>query len=173
MNTIPEVINKYNVYGGDKEEKFVGISGEITLPSFDMTTHTMTGAGILGEIENPVVGQFKSTDMEIPFRMISDQAFSLMRTDQPMKLTIRGAQQHTTENGGTGYTQVRVVIRGKCKGFEGGKMKIAEETDTKVKAELWYILIEVGGKTLLELDKMNSVYVVDGVDMLAEVNKFC
>ena len=27
MNKIPEVINKYNVYGGDKEEKFVGISG--------------------------------------------------------------------------------------------------------------------------------------------------
>ena len=52
-------------------------------------------------------------------------------------------------------------------------MKVAEETDTKVKAELWYILIEVGGKTLLELDKLNSVYVVDGVDMLAEVNKYC
>ena len=42
-----------------------------------------------------------------------------------------------------------------------------------MKAELWYILIEVGGKKLLELDKLNSVYVVDGVDMLAEVNKFC
>ena len=72
MNKIPEVINKYNVYGGDKEEKFVGISGEITLPSFDMTTHTMTGAGILGEIENPVVRQFKSTDMEIPLFVLSN-----------------------------------------------------------------------------------------------------
>ena len=113
MSTIPEVINKYNVYGGDEEEKFVGISDEITLPSFDMITHTMTGAGILGEIENPVVGQFKSTDIEIPFRMINKHAFSLMKTDQPMKLTIRGAQQQTTEKGGTGYTQIRVVIRGK------------------------------------------------------------
>lgn len=174
MDKIPEVINNYNVYGGASEEKLIGISGEITLPSFDMTTHTMTGAGILGEIENPVVGQFKSTDIEIPFRMICDQAFSLMRTDQPMNLTIRGSQQYTdAESGATSFTQVRVVIRGKCKGFEGGKMKIAEETDTKVKAELWYILIEVGGKTLLELDKLNSVYVVDGVDMLAEVNKYC
>lgn len=174
MKSIPEVINNYNVYGGDTEEKFVGISGEITLPTFDMTTHTMTGAGILGEIENPVVGQFKSTDMEIPFRMICEDAFSLMRSDTPMKLTIRGSQQYTdAETGATAYTQVRVVIRGKCKGFEGGKMKVAEETDTKVKAELWYILIEVGGKTLLELDKLNSVYVVDGVDMLAEVNKYC
>ena len=42
--------------------------------------------------------------------------------------------------------------------------------DAEVTLELTYILIEVDGKSLLEIDKLNSVYKVNGEDMLAEIN---
>lgn len=170
---IPEVINNYNVYKDDANA-VVGISGEIPLPNFETLTTTMSGAGLLGEIEDPVIGQFKSMDGEIPFRSLYSDTFALMDTDTPLSLTIRGAEQNTAaDTGNTEMTQIRIVEKGKFKGFEGGKMKIGEQTDSKVKMELWYILIEVDGVKMLELDKFNSVYIVNGKDMLAKVNKFC
>lgn len=170
---VPEVVNGYNVYDTNSNA-LIGISGEIPLPNFEALTATMSGAGILGEIEDPVIGQFKSTEMEIPFRSLYSSSFELMDTNQPLSLTIRGSEQGTDRNtGATVMTQVRIVVRGKFKSFEGGKLKIGEGTDSKVKNETWYILIEIGGKKMLELDKFNSVYAVNGKDMLADVNKYC
>ena len=36
-----------------------------------------------------------------------------------------------------------------------------------------YILIELDGKTVLELDKLNEVYKVNGVDVLAKIKEMC
>lgn len=172
-NIIPEVISNYNVYDNDANA-LVGISGEIPLPNFEALTTTMSGAGLLGEIEDPVVGQFKSMDTEVPFRTLHTDMFELMNTGTPLSITIRGSEQSTaSDTGATVQTQIRVVMKGKFKSFTGGKMKIGEGTDSKVKMELWYILIEINGKTMLELDKFNPVYIVNGKDMLAEINKFC
>ncbi len=170
---IPEVINGYNVYLNDAQ-RLIGISDEIPLPNFEAITATISGAGLLGEIEDPVIGQFKSTETEIPFRALYDSTFMLMQTNTPLQLTIRGSEQNKdSETGATSLMPIRVVMRGTFKSFEGGKMKIANPTDSKVKMELVYILIEVNGQTMLELDKLNSTYIVRGQDMLKEVNRFC
>ena len=56
---IPEVLNHYNVYN-DKAKKLIGISGEIELGELEALTDTLEGAGVLGEIEDAVTGQFAS-----------------------------------------------------------------------------------------------------------------
>lgn len=170
---IPEVINNYKAYDNDSKQ-IVGIGDEMPIPDFESITATVNGAGITGEFEDPVIGQFKSTEMEIPFRTLIKDMFSMMRTDKALNLTIRGAQQELdTESGETVMTPVRIVVRGKFKSFTGGSMKVANGTSSKVKMELWYILIEVNGTTSLELDKFNQVFVVDGVDQLAKLKEFC
>lgn len=172
-SVIPEVVNGYNVYD-DLAQALIGISGEIPLPDFEALTATMSGAGLLGEIDDPVIGQFKSSEMEIPFRSLYSSAFDLMDTNTPLSLTIRGSEQGTnSKEGSTVMTQVRIVVKGKFKGLSGGKMKIGEGVECKVKMEAWYIMYEIGGEKKLELDKFNSVYNVNGKDMLAEVNKYC
>ena len=65
----------------------------------------------------------------------------------------------------------RVVIKGKSKGFTGGKVKQGNGTGSSVKVEIIYILIEVNGKKKFELDKLNFVYKVNNVDLLAKVRK--
>ena len=44
--------------------------------------------------------------------------------------------------------------------------------DAKVTLELLYILIEIDGVTKLEYDKLNSVFVVNGKDLLEKVRSF-
>ena len=41
-----------------------------------------------------------------------------------------------------------------------------------VTLELLYILIEIDGKTKLEYDKLNSVFVVNGRDLLEKVRAY-
>lgn len=43
----------------------------------------------------------------------------------------------------------------------------------KITLTTLYILIEVDGKTVVELDKLNEVYKVNGVDVLAKIKEMC
>ena len=76
---------------------------------------------------------------------------------------VRGAIQYTVNTtGATTEKGMRVVVRGKNKGLTGGKMKQGEGTGSSIKLEVLYILIEIGGVTEVELDKLNCVYKIQG-----------
>ena len=45
--------------------------------------------------------------------------------------------------------------------------------DASVTVEITYIMIEQNGSKKIELDKLNNVYKVNGVDLLAKVKKQC
>lgn len=45
--------------------------------------------------------------------------------------------------------------------------------NASVTLELTYLLVEIDGETMLELDKLNSVYKVNGEDLMAEINRQC
>ena len=82
MNTIPTKINRYNVY--NKGNRLLGVGEEMTLPDFEPSSETVTGAGILGEIDDPTVGYFGNQELEIPFRLLdkegADGAVSFSRS---------------------------------------------------------------------------------------------
>lgn len=42
--------------------------------------------------------------------------------------------------------------------------------DAKVKLELTYLMIENDGQQIIEIDKLNGIYRVNGEDMLADVS---
>lgn len=77
---IPGVINNFNLYNNGTA--LVGLTGEISLPDFEGMTETLSGPGILGEIEEVIIGQFGSMELEIPFRILDEDAFKLMSPGQ-------------------------------------------------------------------------------------------
>ena len=94
----------------------------------------------------------------------------------PHTLTIR-TDQHSTEtaNRGVKSRPLKVVVRGWHKSVDLGKFQAANPTETTVSLEVFYIKIELAsstgknGNVLLELDKYNEIFIVNGVDYLAEV----
>lgn len=169
---IPEKIDAYNVYIDDN--KLVGISAETTLPDFEAITETISGPGILGEIESPATGQFGPMEMEIPFRVIYQEIGSLMMISKATSITLRGSMQ-VTDSSDTSISNVpvRIVIRGKCKKTTSGKMAQGKAMESSVTFEILYILIEVNGVTQVELDKLNFVYTLNGEDQLALIRSQC
>lgn len=172
ITNVPEVINNFNAY--NKGNVLVGVSGAVTLPSFDAITESVSGAGILGEYDTSVVGMYGSMVQEIPFRILEEDTFSLMDPTQLVDLTFRASAQSTVKaTGAVDYKGMRVVERGRLKSFTPGKLELGKQMDANLTLELLYILVEIGGKTMLEYDKLNSVFVVNGVDLLEKVRGYC
>lgn len=86
-----------------------------------------------------------------------------------VNLTFRAAQQVYDKTGGYDFKGLRVVEMGRVKKFKPGKIEKSEGMEATVTLELTYIMIEVDGEQLIEIDKLNGVYKVKGVDMLAKV----
>lgn len=165
---IPEVIHDFNIY--NTGSKIIGLTGEVSLPDFEAMTETISGAGILGEIETTIAGRYGSMEQEIPFRCIDDDYFKVIDPTKPAELTLRGAIQYNRKtDGSTDYMGMRVVFRGRCKKIAIGTVKQGGPMDSSVTMELTYILVEMDGKTKIELDKVNGVFKVNGVDLLAKV----
>lgn len=163
-------INAYNVYNAGT--RLVGISDEVILPDFEALTETISGPGFLGEIDEPLLGHFGASEIEIPFRTLNEEMFGLLAQGSAVNLTLRMSTQAIQESTmATDFMPSRVVIKGKSKGFTGGKVKQGNGTGSSVKVEIIYILIEVNGKKKFELDKINFVYKVNNVDLLAKVRK--
>lgn len=171
-NLIPEIINKYNCYSNGN--RFIGVTGQTTLPSMDTITETITGAGILGTYETSSPGQFGSLEQEVPFRNLDDDIFSLMNPSEPVDLTLRGSEQLTdTGTGALTYRPVRIVERGRLKSFNPGKLEDGKAMEASVKLEVFYLLIEVNGESKLEYDKLNSIFTINGKDQLEKIRAYC
>lgn len=169
---IPGVINNFNMYLSGTA--LVGLSGEITLPDFEGMTETLSGPGILGEIEEVIIGMFGSMEIEIPFRILDEDVFKLMSPITVLDLTLRASEQFTVKStGAIDYKGMRVVVRGRQKKLTGGTLKQGGAMDAAVTVEITYIMIELDGTQRIELDKLNSVYKVNGVDLLSKIRSQC
>jgi len=167
VNTVPDKVINYNVYS--EGEQLIGVSGEVTLPKLEAMSETVSGAGIAGEFECPTPGHFGSMTIEIPFRTIIDQSFSLM-VPAAQTLILRASQHSLDVSGGTfNKRQLKITLKVIPKGVELGTMGVSKPTDTKNTLEVIYIKIVENGDTLLELDKLNFIYIVNGTDVFADI----
>ena len=168
---VPEVINAFNAYHNGNV--LVGVSGAVTLPTLDAITEEVSGAGILGTYETNVAGHYGSMTQEIPFRILDEDIFSLMTPNELVDLTFRASAQSTVKaTGAVDYKGMRIVERGRMKNFTPGSLDQGKKQDASLTLELLYILVEVDGKTMLEYDKLNSVFVANGVELLEKVRQY-
>ena len=166
-NYVPEKINEYNVY--QKGNRMIGVVPDVELPGIKMKTSTVIGAGMLGELDSPAIGQFESMTQELKFNVLYSSAIDMLSPLEAVDLTFRASQQVYDKNGGYAFKGLRIVEQGRVKEFKPGKLVRANGMEATVILEVTYILFEVDGEPMLEIDKLNQVYKVRGKDMLADV----
>jgi hypothetical protein len=171
MANIPEVINNFNAYNNGNV--LIGVTNSVTLPNFDAITEEISGAGILGTYETSIPGMFGSMVQEVPFRILDQDIFSLMNPNELVDLTFRASEQSTVKaTGALTYNSMRIVERGRFKAFDPGTLELGKQMNSKLSLEMFYILIEVDGETKLEYDKLNSVFIANGKDLLEKVRAY-
>mgnify|MGYP002510799260 CR=1 FL=1 len=163
---LPDKVNNFNVYDG--KTKLIGVSAEITLPSFEPLTDTLNVAGMAGEIESEVIGSFGSMKMEIPFENLYGDFFAFAASTNP--IVIRGAMEVFNTQTQVKDTEVIVItVKGRTLSINSGKFKKGGKGQPSITKELTYIKIVLNNKTQVELDKMNSIFILGGVDLFAKI----
>lgn len=168
---IPEVINNYNVYN-ESGSKELGLTNETPLPELVAKLIDVSGAGIAGSYNAVIVGHFDSITQTVNFKALHGDAVREFAPGKNIGLNIRGALQYT--DSGTNVTDtvgLRYVVRGQVKQLTPGTMKAGDMMNASAQIEVTYMLIEIDGEKVLELDKRNNVYRVDGVDLLEKVRQ--
>ena len=105
--------------------------------------------------------------------MLEEDIFSLMDPTQGVDLTFRASAQYTDkETGAIDYKGMRIVETGRFKSFSAGKLEAGKAMDGTLKLEILSFMVELNGKILVQLDKLNDMFIVNGKDMLEKVRKF-
>lgn len=165
-NRVPATLIDYAVYRGNS--RLIG-TGDITLPSIKSQTSEISGAGIGGAVELPVLGHFDSMTVQITFRTMETSAAELM-VPAAQDLVFRASQQIYDGAGGQLNTEgIVVYCRAIAKGNELGSLKPGEAMDGNVELEVLRLRVVKGGVEQYEIDKLNGIYRVLGVDYSAGV----
>lgn len=167
MNKIDQILTNFSAWVD--ATKWLGVV-DVELPNLEALSETIKGAGIAGEYSSSVIGHFGSQKVKINWRTMTPES-AVLNEPKPHALDFRGNQQLFDPE--KGYINQEVAVKTRCvpANYNPGKFAVASATDTANEFELHYIKILIGGKTYIEFDKFNFVYIVNGVDYLAEVRQ--
>lgn len=160
---IPEKISNYMVYKDGVA--LLGIA-DATLPDFEAMTETIKGAGLLGEFDAVSIGQFGEQEVEVNFR---DAVSAAKVGDGHINLLFKASNQSSDKSTGKiEKRQLYVSVTGVKKKYSPGKLEAGTPMDSSITISLRQIKIKDVDKELLELDKINYIYKINGEDLLAD-----
>ena len=88
-NKVPERLINFRVYNDGND--LLGVAN-VDLPSIEAMSDTVSGAGIAGEVESPILGHFGSMTATFTWRTITPELAKLAN-QKAHALDLRGSQQ--------------------------------------------------------------------------------
>lgn len=146
-------------------------TAEVTLPEIGTKTEEITGAGIGGAFNGPFVGQIEAMSFSMNFRRVSKDATKLAEP-RNHQIDLRAAQQYWDNTAGKFKTQTlkHVLIAFPTK-FNPGKLANASSADAACEFSVTYYAIFIDGEKTVEIDVLNCIYFINGIDYAADIRK--
>ena len=165
---IPQVLTNAKVYRDGID--LIGIA-TVELPSSEYMTETPTGLGIAGEIDSPVTGNFKAQNIKLTWNTPTEQSLQLLQP-KAHQLELRGSiQEYDAGRGEFVHKAVKCLVRAAPKKSDIGKAEPGKKMDPETEMEVMYIKLFIDGKEIVELDKFNFIFRVDGSDLLSAIRQ--
>lgn len=159
------MLTGYEVYY--EGTRFLGMA-TVDLPEFNYKTNTISGPGIMGEIEFSGLGHTESLEITLNWRNITPELITLAEP-RAHDLTLRLSQQNYDQaNKNIQSEAVRIDFRGIPKKSPLGKLEHVEQTDSKSTFEIIRLDIYIAGDQVVKYDKVNYICEINGWDFLAE-----
>lgn len=158
---IPQVLSNTNLHVDGVS--FSGDVPSLTLPKLTVKTETYRGGGMGGEVEIDMgLEKLESAFTTIGVRRESMKWFGLSdRT--ACNAVFRGSFKGLKG----AVSAVVVTLRGGIKEIDPGDWKPGDKAEMKHSMSLVYYKLEIDGRVIYEIDMVNMVRVIDGVDQLA------
>ena len=133
---------------------------EITQPKLAMKLEEYRAGGMFG----PVKVNLGVEGLEAQFKMGGYMTEFGGKIDGTALRFAGAYQQDDTEE----VVSIELVMRGRFSEIDNGTSKSGDDTEQSYTVPLTYYKIIENGKDLVEIDLINSVFIVGGVDRLAE-----
>jgi uncharacterized protein len=141
-------------------------SADITLPTIEKLTDTIKGAGIMGEIDMPTFGQIGPMSLAVNFRADNPQYAMLSRPGEIKIEIVWVVDVFDSAQVRVGIQQHKAFMTTVNKTYNPGTIDVNASADGSVELEVLSYRKVVDGKEVLLIDKLNSKYVVNGIDYM-------
>ncbi|MFW5433703.1 phage major tail tube protein [Paenibacillus apiarius] len=162
---IPSVLTNFSAYRNGNE--YLG-AADVDLPDLELATESISGAGIAGELDMPIFGQYGAMSVTINWRMLESAVFKLSRQESH-QIDFRGSIQSYDVASGVMHIPVKVSIRSLPKTTTLGSLAPQSTMDSSNEMEIHYLKIIYDNQTVVEIDKFNYICIIDGVDYSAKI----
>lgn len=150
--------------------EFYGMA-EVALPELSQITEEIKGAGIAGAFNGAFVGHLEAMTLTLNFRTVTKSAIRLAEP-RNHQLDLRAAQQYWDNAAGKFKQQaVKHVLMVTPTKYAPGKLAPAASAEASGEYSVTYYATYIDGVKVLEVDILNFIYYVNGVDYLADVRK--
>ena len=159
---LPRTLKNFNVYGDGNSYR--GLVPSITLPKLTRKTDEYRAGGMNAPIEDDMgMEKLELSYTKGGFDDTEFRSFGAATVDANM-VRFSGAYQQAD----TGLVDaVDVIVRGRIKELDSGDAKPGDRGEQKQTLSLSYYKLVVNGRTIVEIDVLAMIEIVDGVDMLA------
>ena len=140
------------------------------LPSIEVQTGEIKGAGILGSIDMPVTGQIGSMTFTVNMRSINKNAANLAKPGV-QNIELRFARDTVSADGQTIPEGAKIFISGINKKYDPGKVEPPTTMDGSIDYEVIRYRQVINGVETLLIDKRNYIYKINGVDYMQKVRQ--
>lgn len=168
MAKIDELVINFAVY--EDANEYLGMA-EATLPDLEFLTEELSGAGIGGNVEEIIVGHLSAMTTTLNFRTVCKSAVRLLEP-RVHKLDLRVAQQQmNNRTSATEVTSIKHIMKVKPKKTALGKVAAASTADVSGEYAVSYYAMYMDGKKNTEIDPLNFICIINGIDYLEAVRK--
>lgn len=160
---LPRKLKNMNLF--NEGQSYLAEAQSVNMPKLARKMEDYRGGGMDGTVKLDMGAEA----MELEFTLGGPDRTVLRQFGNPglagTFLRFVGAYQ----NDATGsYDTVEITVRGRHEEVDMGEAKIGEGGECKVKTQCVYYRLEWNGRVEIEIDVLNMIYIVDGVDILAE-----
>ena len=168
MGMVDQAVINFACYEDAKD--FLGMTS-VTLPDVDFIVATVSGAGIAGNVEAPIIGHMNAMTAQLKFRTFSAESLKLQEPREH-NIDLRAPQQVYEPIAGVYKTQsVKHVLVLVPKTLSNGNIAPASPTDGSGSYAVRRWVTYIDDAKVMELDPYNYICEVNGVDYLSDTRK--
>lgn len=146
---------------------YLGVCKSVTLPTLARKMESYRGGGMNGTAKADLGLSDDGLQMEWKTGGLEVQVLRQFGAVSASGVMLRFAGSYQQDDTGE-YTDVEIVVRGRHETIDLGDAAPGEDTEQSITTALTYYKLTVAGEVIVEIDVLNFIENINGVDMLAE-----
>lgn len=164
MAGFPAKLKNFNVFGNG--ESWLGQVGEITPPKLTRKVEQWRGGSMLGEVDIDLGLEKLELELKIGGLLLGALRMFGLVGIAGAQLRFVGAYQDDQSGE---VMALEIVTRGRMTEIDLGTGKAGDNTEHTYKLSATYMKWTVNGRVEAEVDLLNNIFIVDGVDLTAQI----